>query len=75
MMKEKFVHLLNKYLLSARYVPGIVRGTGGHLGNKRDKIPALVEFNCISLQTSCDDKTNMHRNQLQDKSLYYILVN
>lgn len=63
-MKEKSVYLFNRYLLSAYYVPGITGGTEGSLENKRDKVPPLIEFNCISLQSSCNNKTNMGRKQL-----------
>lgn len=45
-----------------RHGGGGVGGGGISLGNKRIKIPALVEFNCISLPSSCDNKTNRHRN-------------
>lgn len=46
--ESNFVYIFNKYLLSACCVQSLVRGTGGSLGNKRDKIPALMEFKCIS---------------------------
>lgn len=38
------VHLFNRYLLGADYVPGSILGTEGRAVNKTDKIPVFVNL-------------------------------
>ena len=43
-LRNLVIHLVNRYLLSAYYVPVIVLGTNDRAVNRAGKIPALKEI-------------------------------